>query len=60
MMKACYLVQILKHNLPGVFEEQELIGLQYELECLSYDHQVDYMEFLDIFFEDAASKDGPQ
>jgi hypothetical protein len=37
--------------LPGLFDEETLIGLQYELECLSYDHMVDYTEFIKIFLQ---------
>lgn len=37
--------------MPGLFDEETLIGLQYELECLSYDHMVDYTEFIKIFLQ---------
>lgn len=59
LIKAAYLVQVLSHNLPYVFSQSDLIGLQYELECLSYDGQTDYSEFMNIFFRDG-EKDGPQ
>jgi hypothetical protein len=49
MIHAYKLINILKHQLPGLLDEQTLIGLQYELECLSYEHLVDYSEFVKIF-----------
>jgi len=42
--------------LPNVFDENTLIGLQYELETLSYDHMVDYNEFVKLFLQDSALK----
>lgn len=59
LIKACFFVQILKHNLHNVFEESELIGLQYELECLSTDHLVDYSEFLELFIRNQTKNTGP-
>jgi hypothetical protein len=31
------LINVLKHSYQNVFQDQTLLGLQYELECLSYD-----------------------
>lgn len=33
-----------------MFDQQDLIGLQFELECLSLDQQADYNQFFEIFF----------
>lgn len=52
---AFVLVNILKHNLPGLFTEEILMGLQYELECLAFDNLVNYMEFVQIFLQDAGN-----
>lgn len=41
-----------------MFDQKELIGLQYELECLNYDQQCDYNEFIEIFFKNNLD-DGP-
>lgn len=49
---------MLSHSLPHVFDKKELIGLQYELECLNYDQQCDYNEFVEIFFKNNID-DGP-
>lgn len=49
LIHAYKLVNILKHQLNDLFDEETLIGLQYELECLSYEHMVDYTEFIKIF-----------
>ena len=49
LIHAYKLINVLKYNLPNVFDENTLIGLQYELETLSYDHMVDYNEFVKLF-----------
>ena len=49
MIHAYKLINVLKYNYPNVFDENTLIGLQYELETLSYDHMVDYNEFVKLF-----------
>lgn len=46
----------MKYQLPGLLDEQTLIGLQYELECLSYEHLVDYAEFVKIFLQPGDGK----
>lgn len=51
MIHAYKLINILKYQLPGLFDEQSLIGLQYELECLNHEHLVDYAEFIKIFLQ---------
>ena len=43
---AFVLVNVLKHNLPGLLTEEILLGLQYELECLAFDNLVNYSEFV--------------
>lgn len=59
LIKASFLVQVLSHNLPHVFDQSDLIGLQFELECLSYDQTADYSEFIDIFFKATDGPEGP-
>ena len=49
MIHAYKLINVLKYNYPNVFDQNTLIGLQYELETLSYDHMVDYNEFVKLF-----------
>lgn len=56
LIHAYKLINVLKYNLPNVFDENTLIGLQYELETLSYDHMVDYNEFVKLFLQDSALK----
>ena len=56
MIHAYKLINVLKYNYPNVFDENTLIGLQYELETLSYDHMVDYNEFVKLFLQDSALK----
>jgi hypothetical protein len=49
-------VGVLKHNYSFIFDEETLRGLQFELESLYNDHQVDYRDFVETFFRDS---DGP-
>jgi Ca2+-binding EF-hand superfamily protein len=49
LIHAYKLINILKYQLPEVFDDQSLIGLQFELECLNHEHLVDYAEFIKIF-----------
>ena len=51
-IKVYHLINVLNHNLPGIFSENDLVGLQFELETLSYDQTVDYKEFFHIYFDD--------
>ena len=51
-IKVYHLINILNHNMPGIFQESDLVGLQFELETLSYDQTVDYKEFFHIYFAD--------
>ena len=48
-IKSYYLVNVLHRALPGLFTDTEMVGLQYELESLSYDGTVDYREFIRLF-----------
>lgn len=52
-IKAYILVNVLKHNYPSVFSDDCLLGLQFQLECLSSDGTVDYEEFVKLFLEDS-------
>ena len=47
-IKSYYLVNVLHRQMPE-FSDTEMIGLQYELESLSYDGTVDYNEFIRLF-----------
>jgi Ca2+-binding EF-hand superfamily protein len=58
-LKVYILINVLKHNYRSVFSEECLIGLQFQLECLSGDGTIDYEEFTKIFLEDSASKAKP-
>lgn len=49
LIQAYKLINILKYQLEGLFTDEILIGLQYELECLNHEHLVDYTEFIKIF-----------
>lgn len=47
-----HFINILKHNYSQLFDHDTLIGLQFELECLSpADNCVDYEEFVKIFID---------
>ena len=35
--------------MPDLFTDSEMVGLQYEIESLSYDGTVDYQEFIRLF-----------
>lgn len=52
-IKAYILVNVLKHNYPSVFSDDCLLGLQFQLECLSSDGTVDYEDFVKLFLEDS-------
>lgn len=54
-IKVYYLVNVLHRQLPDLFTDSEMIGLQYELESLSYDGTVDYNEFIRLFMGSAES-----
>lgn len=54
VIKVYLMINVLKHNYPEVFSEDCLLGLQFQLECLSGDGTVDYEEFSKIFLEDSA------
>ena len=45
--------------MPDLFSDGEMVGLQFELESLSYDGTVDYGEFVRLFMaKEQASKKG--
>lgn len=44
-----HLINVLRHNLSFIFDDELLIGLQFELECL--DQTVDYRQFMKLFIE---------
>jgi len=46
VIKGFLLINVLKHNYPKIFSESCLLGLQFQLECLSADGTVDYAEFI--------------
>ena len=48
-IKAYYLVGAIKQYVEEAISDQELLGLQFELESLSYDGTVDYEEFIRLF-----------
>jgi Ca2+-binding EF-hand superfamily protein len=52
-----HFINVLKHNYPQLFDHETLVGLQFELECLSpADNAVDYEEFVRIFLDKGASQ----
>mmetsp|Transcript_42490 Transcript_42490/g.65148 ORF Transcript_42490/g.65148 Transcript_42490/m.65148 type:complete len:290 (-) Transcript_42490:1577-2446(-) len=53
VIKVYLLINVLKHNYPQVFSEDCLLGLQFQLECLSGDCTIDYEEFTKIFLEES-------
>jgi Ca2+-binding EF-hand superfamily protein len=44
-----HLINVLRHNMSFIFDDELLIGLQFELETL--DHTVDYSQFMKLFIE---------
>jgi Ca2+-binding EF-hand superfamily protein len=52
-IQAYILINVLKHNYPSVFSDDCLLGLQFQMECLSADGTVDYQEFTKLFLEDS-------
>lgn len=56
------LINILKYNMDFIFNDSRgdgdriLMGLQFELESLNYEHLVDYEEFIKIFLQPSVSK----
>lgn len=55
VVKAYVLINVLKHGYPEIFTDECLLGLQFQLECLSADGNIDYEGFLQLFMEE----DGP-
>lgn len=58
-LKVYILINVLKHNYRSIFSDDCLVGLQFQLECLSGDGTVDYEEFTKVFLEDSTSKAKP-
>ena len=58
-LKVYILINVLKHNYRSIFSDDCLLGLQFQLECLSGDGTVDYEEFCKVFLEDSAAKAKP-
>jgi len=58
-LKVYMLINVLKHNHRAIFSDDCLLGLQFQLECLSGDGTVDYEEFTKVFLEESASKGKP-
>jgi Ca2+-binding EF-hand superfamily protein len=55
-IKIHHFINVLKHNYGQVFESDTLVGLQFELECLSpADNCVDYEEFVKLFLDRATN-----
>ena len=51
-IKIHHFINVLKHNYGSLFDQETLIGLQFELECLSpADNAVDYEEFVKLFLD---------
>ena len=51
-IKIHHFINVLKHNYAALFDQETLIGLQFELECLSpADNCVDYEEFVKLFLD---------
>ena len=51
-IKIHHFINILKYNYAALFDSETLIGLQFELECLSpADNCVDYEEFVKLFLD---------
>ena len=51
-IKIHHFINVLKHNYSSLFDQETLIGLQFELECLSpADNCVDYEEFVKLFLD---------
>jgi Ca2+-binding EF-hand superfamily protein len=53
-IKIHHFINVLKHNYSEIFDNETLIGLQFELECLNSDDCIDYEEFVKIFLEKQA------
>ena len=51
-IKIHHFINVLKHNYQTLFDQDILLGLQFELECLSpADNCVDYEEFVKLFLD---------
>lgn len=58
-IKINHFINVLKHNYPQLFDQDTLIGLQFELECLSpADNSVDYEEFVKLFLDKSSYQMG--
>jgi Ca2+-binding EF-hand superfamily protein len=52
VIKVYLLINVLKHNYPAIFSDECLLGLQFQLECLSGDGTVHFEDFVKYFLED--------
>jgi len=50
-IKIYHFINVLKHNYPHIFDDETLVGLQFDLESLNLDGCVDYEEFSRIFLQ---------
>ena len=50
-IKIYHFINILKHNYSNIFDNETLVGLQFELESINSDNCVDYEEFVTLFFD---------
>ena len=50
IIKVYALVNVLKHAFGETFPDDALVGLQFQLKSLSFDGNVDYEEFIRMFF----------
>ena len=48
-IKIYHLINVLRYNYHQYFNDELLVGLQFELECLNPDHFIDYEEFMKVF-----------
>ena len=48
-VKVYHFINVLRHNLGKIFDDEILVGLQFELESL--DDLIDYSEFMKLFIE---------
>ena len=46
-------MNVLRYNYAKVFSDECLVGLQFMLESISADCQVDYLEFTKIFLDES-------
>ncbi len=60
-IKIFHLVNFFKYQFkPGYFKDDILKRLQFELQCLNNDDQVDYEEFISVAFRKPGEKIGAE